>query len=52
MNDNEIIRTVRAIRRLRMEPHRPVKQAIAEGLILRLEDAGITEADLDRLGLP
>ena len=51
MSDEEIIETVRKIRRLRMEPHRRVWQAIAEGLLLRLEDAGVTSEDLDRLGL-
>jgi hypothetical protein len=51
MHDNEIIKTVRTVRRLWMEPHRPVWQAIANGLILRMEDAGVTEADLERLAL-
>lgn len=51
MSDDEIIKTVRAILRLRMEPHRAGKRAFAEGLTLRLEHAGVTEADLDRLGL-
>jgi hypothetical protein len=51
MSAEEIIETVRKIRRLRMEPHRRVWQAIAEGLLLRLEDAGVTSEDLDRLGL-
>jgi hypothetical protein len=51
MSGEEIIETVRKIRRLRMEPHRHVWQAIAKGLLLRLEDAGVTSEDLDRLGL-
>lgn len=51
MDDAEIIWTVRKIRRLHMEPHRRVWQAIAEGLTKRLERYGVTEADLDRLGI-
>jgi len=51
MSDEEIIETVRQIRRHLLEPHRPMRRAIAEGLTKRLEDAGVTEADLDRLGL-
>lgn len=51
MSDDEIARTVRHIRRLLCQPDRPVFMAVASGLIGRLEDAGVTEADLDRLGL-
>lgn len=51
MNDKEIIRTVRWIRRLLLWPDRPAFRAFSEGLVGRLEQAGVTEADLDRLGL-
>lgn len=51
MSDAYITWAVRKIRRLHMQPHRRSFQAIAEALTKRLENAGITEADLDRLGL-
>ncbi len=51
MKDEEIIETVRRIRRHLLYPTRPGHRAFAEGLTCRLEDAGVTEADLDRLGL-
>jgi hypothetical protein len=51
MNDSEIIRTVRDVRRLLRQRDRPVFLAVANGLVGRMEDAGVTEADLDRLGL-
>lgn len=51
MSDAEIIETVRRIRRHLMYPDRPGHRAFAEGLTRRLEDAGVIEADLDRLGL-
>lgn len=49
MKDEEIIETVRRIRRHLLYPTRPGHRAFAEGLTRRLEDAGVTEADLDRL---
>lgn len=51
MTDIQIERTVRLIRRLWLEPRRTAFLAIAEGLVCALEDAGVTPADLDRLGL-
>lgn len=51
MTDSEIVQTVRHIRRLLCRPDRHVFAAVARGLMGRLEDAGVTEADLDRLGL-
>jgi hypothetical protein len=51
VSDDEIIKAVLQIRRHLLEPHRPGHRAFAEGLTQRLEAAGVTEADLDRLGL-
>lgn len=51
MSDQEIIETVRFIRRLQMDHLTGMKRAVINGLIGRLEDRGVTEADLDRLEL-
>jgi hypothetical protein len=50
MTNAEIIDTVHNIMRLLRQPGRHVFMAVANGLIGGLEDAGVTEADLDRLG--
>lgn len=50
MVDSEIVETVKWIKRLQMGDSSGVRKAFVEGLILRLEDHGVTEKDLDRLG--
>jgi hypothetical protein len=51
MNDKGIITIVRWIRRLMMDHSTGLKKAFIKGLTLRLEDAGVSELDLDRLKL-
>lgn len=50
MRDEEIVKMVRWIKRLQLDHQTSLKRAIISGLIGRLEDRGVTEADLDRLG--
>lgn len=51
MSDSEIVKIVRLIRRIQRNHQTGVRLAIINGLIGRLEDHGVTESDLDRLGL-
>src|SRR6185437_14939146 len=52
MTDSQIVAIVRQIRRHWMQPDSRLRQIIADALIARLEDAGVTEADIDRLFPP
>ena len=52
MTDSHIVAIVRQIRRHWMQPDSRLRQIIADALIARLEDAGVTEADIDRLFPP